>query len=234
MLEPAITPHTKAFLKGLPRPVAARVRSLLRLQAEQLDLVKKHQEAKARLEAEQHRQQVHYYEERAGIINSKRGTIKIRTDNEPLNSAAVHVAPGGGIPDFWLQALKNNPVTEEVVTDADEAALKYLRDIQVRHDDDDPCSFRLEFEFDGNPFFDGGVLTKTFRYERDPEDYSGDLVYGEAVGGRIAWREGWDLKRMVVVDKDGKERKFTPVLFSRYSRPPPRKAVRVWLRRRVC
>ena len=98
-----------------------------------------------------------------------------------------------GVPDFWLNAMKNNEVlAEEVViyfiicgssftwyfcrlmtnkvvcpgfwnqiSERDEGALKYLKDIKWCRIDN-PKGFKLEFFFDSNPFFKNTVLTKTY------------------------------------------------------------------------
>lgn len=99
-----------------------------------------------------------------------------------------------GVPDFWLNAMKNNEVlAEEVchlsvifwlyyvlefepvkswflslfwfylnqITERDEGALKYLKDIKWCRIED-PKGFKLEFFFDTNPYFKNSVLTKTY------------------------------------------------------------------------
>jgi len=47
------------------------------------------------------------------------------------------------------------------ITERDEGALKYLKDIKW-HRIEDPKGFKLEFFFDSNPYFKNYVLTKTY------------------------------------------------------------------------
>ncbi|KAI1303877.1 hypothetical protein F5Y03DRAFT_385039 [Xylaria venustula] len=165
------------FPKETPRAIAHRVRNLLKLQAQQPDLIKKHQNTVAELEAEHNSQCAELYTKRAEIINVPRGSIQINTDNTPLAASA----------------LKNNPFVGREITEEDETVLVYLRDIRVRLEGH---SFQLRFDFDDNP---------------DPEDYTGDLIYGQAIGDSISWREGWNLKRMLFADEDGNDKSEQPL-----------------------
>ena len=47
------------------------------------------------------------------------------------------------------------------ITESDEGALKYLKDIRWARIDN-PKGFKLEFFFDTNPYFKNEVLTKTY------------------------------------------------------------------------
>lgn len=47
------------------------------------------------------------------------------------------------------------------ITERDEGALKYLKDIKWCRIDN-PKGFKLEFYFETNPFFKNSVLTKTY------------------------------------------------------------------------
>ncbi|KAH6677743.1 nucleosome assembly protein [Halenospora varia] len=48
------------------------------------------------------------------------------------------------------------------------------------------------------------VLMKTFLYENDPDDCTGELVFGEARGEEIHWKEGPDLASVIVNREDRK------------------------------
>lgn len=100
-----------------------------------------------------------------------------------------------GVPDFWLTAMKTNEIlAEEVgiwaqyllipmviypllnswhilvqITERDEEALKYLKDIKWCRLDN-PKGFKLEFFFDTNPFFKNSVLTKTYHMIDDDNE----------------------------------------------------------------
>ncbi|GKA62751.1 nucleosome assembly protein 1;4, partial [Tanacetum coccineum] len=56
---------------------------------------------------------------------------------------------GKGVPDFWLTAMKINEILAEEISERDEEALKYLKDIKW-YRMDDPKGFKLEFFFDTN------------------------------------------------------------------------------------
>ncbi|KAL4365473.1 hypothetical protein AHAS_Ahas07G0109600 [Arachis hypogaea] len=53
---------------------------------------------------------------------------------------------------FWLNAVKNNKVLVEEISERDEGALKFLKDIKWSRIDN-PKGFKLEFYFDTNPYF---------------------------------------------------------------------------------
>ena len=65
------------------------------------------------------------------------------------------------MPDFWLNALKNNDVLSEEITERDEGALKYLKDIKWSRIEN-PKGFKLDFYFNTNPYFKNTILTKTY------------------------------------------------------------------------
>lgn len=69
-----------------------------------------------------------------------------------FNETSVRKAVPPGIPDFWLNTLKNVPSIGDMVSDCDEAILKYLTDITVDQTNN-PASFTLTFHFGENPFF---------------------------------------------------------------------------------
>ena len=54
------------------------------------------------------------------------------------------------------------------ISERDEEALKYLKDIKW-YRIDNPKGFKLEFFFDTNPFFKNTVLTKTYHMIDDDE-----------------------------------------------------------------
>lgn len=76
----------------------------------------------------------------------------------------------GGIPQFWLTTLRNHTGLAELITERDEKALEYLTNVTLHHlDPNDPngekkMGFKLVFEFEENPFFEGKELVKTYYY----------------------------------------------------------------------
>lgn len=68
----------------------------------------------------------------------------------------------GGVPDFWLQVLKNNMITSEEVQQADEPVLKSLVDIKCSSNlGGGKKGFQLAFVFAPNDYFEDSMLTKT-------------------------------------------------------------------------
>ena len=73
-------------------------------------------------------------------------------------------------------ALKHHPEVGEMITERDEAALKFLTSVESKplSDEADP-SFVLEFRFKENPFFDNTLLSKSFHLREDEK--FGDTIY---------------------------------------------------------
>jgi len=190
-------------VKTLPETVAKRVQTLLELQDQQLELFKEYQERLHSLEKELYLKYKPLFDARSAVINDSRSRLEIAANNESLSKSVITVDPDKGVPDFWLRALKNNPTLEQYIMTEDEAALKYLQNIGLEHLDDN--GFRIVFEFDENPFFTNKVLKKTFLYERDPKDCTGQLYFKEAQGDDIHWNDGWSLRSIMRIGEDGKD-----------------------------
>lgn len=110
-----------------------------------------------------------------------------------------------GIPDFWLQAMKNTDIIGETIQEHDDQILKHLRDVRVRLHDSKPYGYTLEFYFNDNEFFTNKVLTKTYELttekdERDPLGYDGPSLY-RSVGCTIDWVKGKDITVKLVKKK---------------------------------
>ncbi|KAH6779097.1 nucleosome assembly protein 1 [Perilla frutescens var. hirtella] len=103
-----------------------------------------------------------------------------------------------GVPDFWLTAMKNNEVLAEEISERDEAALKFLKDIKWFRIDN-PKGFKLEFYFDTNPFFKNSVLTKTYHMIDEDEP-----ILEKAIGTEIEWLPGKCLTQKVLKKKPKK------------------------------
>lgn len=101
------------------------------------------------------------------------------------------------IPNFWLDVLKNSTVNGCFVRKCDENALTYLRDIKVSSTIDDALSFKFEFHFDANPYFENVVLTKQYllNCELDEDDlfaFEGPLLR-QTIGCEIKWKENMNI-----------------------------------------
>ncbi|KAH8686138.1 nucleosome assembly protein [Tricladium varicosporioides] len=197
-----LLPHTAGFLKRAPETVAEQVRELLKLQDQQLELFKEYQERLHDLEREFHDRYTPLFDARSNIINPPCSQLNSTTTDQRLSNSITTIESDVGISNFWLRALKNNATLGDYITKGDEAALNYLRDIRLEY----PSSigFKIIFEFDPNPFLNNHVLTKTFLYERDPDDCTGELVLGEAQGEEIHWKDGRDLTSVIAIDGNRK------------------------------
>ncbi|CAN0890334.1 Nucleosome assembly protein 1-like 4 [Linum grandiflorum] len=117
--------------------------------------------------------------------------LYIRRDNI-INGREAASSEVATVPNFWLVAMKNNRMLSKKITAKDERALMLLKDIKYsklvdeenRHDSNK--GFRLDFEFDPNPYFKDSVLSKTYHMSYEPSDYNEPLVE-RAVGTEIKW-----------------------------------------------
>ncbi|KAL5582541.1 hypothetical protein UlMin_014983 [Ulmus minor] len=100
-----------------------------------------------------------------------------------------------GVPDFWLNAMKNNEV---LANERDEAALKYLKDIKWCKIDN-PKGFKLEFFFDTNPLYKNTVLSKTYHMIDEDEP-----ILEKAIGTEIEWLPGKCLTQKLLKKKPKK------------------------------
>ncbi|KAG1367561.1 putative nucleosome assembly protein 1-like 2 [Cocos nucifera] len=190
-------------METLTPNVRKRVEVLRELQSQHDELEAKFFEERAALEAKYQKLYEPLYNKRFGIVN---GVVEVEgvTNEAAEESPAEDKANGEkGVPDFWLTAMKTNEVLAEEITERDEGALKYLKDIKWCRIDD-PKGFKLEFFFDTNPYFKNSVLTKT--YHMIDED---DPVLEKAIGTEIEWYSGKCLTQKVLKKKPRKGSKNT-------------------------
>ncbi|XP_045791360.1 nucleosome assembly protein 1;2-like [Trifolium pratense] len=176
------------FLDGLSPAVKKRVEVLQEIQDEHDELKEKFFEEKAALEAKYQVLFQPLYTKRYEIVN---GITEVEGAANETPADAELVAMGTaadtakdeekGIPSFWLVAMKNNDILAEVITNSDEEALKFLKDIKYTRIDA-PKGFKLEFYFDKNPFFSNSVLKKTYQVVEEE-----DLILENAIGTEIDW-----------------------------------------------
>lgn len=120
-----------------------------------------------------------------------------------------------GIPEFWLTTLKNHLGLSELITEADEEALKHLVDIRVTYPAGGKSGFTLVFEFaeGAKEFFENTKLEKSYFYQ-DEVGYEGDFVYDHAEGTKINWKEGKDLTVKIETKKQrNKSQSFSSPFF---------------------
>ncbi|TVT99045.1 hypothetical protein EJB05_17231 [Eragrostis curvula] len=190
--------HTDV-LESLGPKVRRRVEVLQEIQSQHDELEAKFVEERAELEAKYQKLYEPLYSKRCEIVT---GVVEVEGVTE-----GGEETPGEqkdkGVPDFWLNAMKNNEMLADEIQKRDEEALKYLTDIKWCRTDD-PKGFKIEFFFNTNPFFKNSVLTKT--YHMVDED---DQILEKATGTEIEWYPGKCLTQKVLQKKPKKGAKIT-------------------------
>ncbi|RWR72606.1 nucleosome assembly protein 1/2 isoform X3 [Cinnamomum micranthum f. kanehirae] len=185
-------------LESLTPKVRKRVEVLREIQSQHDELEAKFFEERAALEAKYQKLYEPLYTERYKIVN---GVVEV----EGVTNEAAEETPTEdksteekGVPDFWLTAMKTNEVLADEISERDEGALKYLKDIKWCRIDD-PKGFKLDFFFDPNPYFKNSVLTKTYHMIDDDEP-----ILEKAIGTEIEWFPGKCLTQKLLKKKPRK------------------------------
>ncbi|KAG4219262.1 hypothetical protein PC116_g32258, partial [Phytophthora cactorum] len=182
--------RSSGYIESLPSVVRRRVAGLKGIQKDHSKLEAEFQEEVLQLEKKYFAKFTPLYEKRAAIVNGKEEPteeqVKAGEDENEKDEAEAEaekeeekVTPETaelvkGIPEFWLSAMKNQISLAEMITDRDEAALRYLTDIRMEYLD--KPGFRLIFEFAENEFFTNKTITKTYFYQNE-SGYGGDFIY---------------------------------------------------------
>jgi nucleosome assembly protein 1-like 1 len=214
--EEEVTPEEveKAFLEALEEPIKRRTYGLLALQKQWKAQHSEYMKEMAALEKKYAVQLDPLFEKRRAIVTGEEepsrdeieagSKIVEITDEEESKEEKAKPAPSAdgvkGIPDFWVIAMRNNPTLEDVITERDMPALKYLQDVQVKLFDDPNEGFALHFQFAENPFFTNTALTKTYRLVEE----DGDLLMDKAEGCEIDWKADKNLTVQIVKKKQRK------------------------------
>ncbi|XP_058723260.1 nucleosome assembly protein 1;3-like [Vicia villosa] len=180
-------------LESLSPVVRKRVEVLREIQSEHDELEAKFLEERAALEA---KYQVLYqplYTKRYDIVN---GATEV--DGVAVETTDGEEDKEKGVPSFWLNAMKNNDVLGEEITERDEGALKFLKDIKWTRIEE-PKGFKLEFFFDSNPYFSNSVLTKIYHMVDEDEP-----ILEKAIGTEIQWLPGKCLTQKILKKKPKK------------------------------
>ncbi|WMV60078.1 hypothetical protein MTR67_053463 [Solanum verrucosum] len=194
-----LSPNVRKRVEVLREIQACLAYTLLLLEYSQYDdLEANFFEERAALEAKYQKLYQPLYTKRFDIVN---GVVEV--DGAVTEAAAVDQeedkdAEGKGVPDFWLTAMKNNEVLAEEITERDEGALKFLKDIKWTRIDN-PKGFKLEFFFDANPYFKNTVLTKTYNMIDEDEP-----ILEKAIGTEIEWYPGKCLTQKILKKKPKK------------------------------
>ncbi|XP_057431520.1 nucleosome assembly protein 1;3-like [Lotus japonicus] len=176
-------------LESLEPNVRKRVEVLREIQGQHDEFEAKFLEERAALEAKYQSLYQPLYTKRFEIVN---GVTEVE------GGADEPAAKEKGVPSFWLNAMNNNDVLTEEISEHDEGALKFLKDIKWSRIDD-PKGFKLEFFFDSNPYFSNSVLTKTYHMIDEDEP-----ILEKAIGTEIEWYPGKNLTEKVLKKKPKK------------------------------
>ncbi|XP_047317749.1 nucleosome assembly protein 1;4-like [Impatiens glandulifera] len=188
------------ILDDLTPNVRKRVEYLRELQSQHDELKTKFVEERIILEAKYEKLYEPLYAKRSGVLI---GTIEVDGVTNEGKKDEDKEAEEKGVPSFWLIAMKNNEVLAEEITELDEEALKYLKDITW-------CKlegaqgFKLTFSFDPNPFFKNTILTKAYHMINEEED-----ILEKAIGTPIEWLPGKCLTQKTLKKKPKKGSKNT-------------------------
>ncbi|GFQ02281.1 nucleosome assembly protein 1 [Phtheirospermum japonicum] len=184
------------IMETLSPIVRKRVEALREIQSEHDELEAKFLEERAALEAKYQKLYDPLYTKRFEIVN---GVVEVEgVTDTGADQGEDKANEGKGVPDFWLTAMKTNEILTEEISERDEEALKFLKDIKWAKIDD-PKGFKLEFFFDVNPFFKNSVLTKTYHMVDDEEP-----ILEKAIGTQIEWYPGKCLTQKVLKKKPKK------------------------------
>ncbi|GMI89419.1 NUCLEOSOME/CHROMATIN ASSEMBLY FACTOR GROUP A 02, nucleosome assembly protein 1;2 [Hibiscus trionum] len=173
----------KNKLEVISPNVRKRVEFLIEIQGRHDEVEAKFFEEKAALEAKYQKLYQPLYAKRYNIVNGV-GAAERTTNDMDMDLNEDTATEEKGVPHFWLIAMKNNEVLSEEITELDEGALKYLKDIKW-HRMEEPKGFKLEFYFDTNPYFKNTLLTKTY-YMIDEYEH----ILEKSIGTEIEWYPG--------------------------------------------
>ncbi|KAL9314660.1 hypothetical protein ACSQ67_020112 [Phaseolus vulgaris] len=182
------------ILETLSPVVRKRVESLREIQGKHDEIEAEFFKEREALEAKYQKLYQPLYTKRFDIVNgvtevegaANETTEESEEDNEK------------GVPSFWLNAMKNNDVLAEEISERDEGALKFLKDIKWSRVEN-PKGFKLEFFFDTNTYFSNSVLTKTYHMIDEDEP-----ILEKAIGTEIEWYPGKCLTQKVLKKKPKK------------------------------
>ncbi|XVE54066.1 hypothetical protein DITRI_Ditri03aG0052200 [Diplodiscus trichospermus] len=185
------------ILENLSPNVRKRVEVLREIQGQHDELEAKFFEERAALEAKYQKLYQPLYAKRYDIVNGV-GEAEGAPNETAMDQEGDKDAEEKGVPEFWLTAMKNNEVLSEEITERDEGALKYLKDIKW-YRIEEPKGFKLEFYFDTNPYFKNTVLTKTYHMIDEDEP-----ILEKAIGTEIEWYPGKCLTQKLLKKKPKK------------------------------
>ncbi|CAL1697113.1 unnamed protein product [Somion occarium] len=205
--------RSSGYIESLPTEIKLNVEALKGVHVKQAELQNQYKRECLALEKKYAELHKPLYERRKEIITgASKPTpeeieagekVSAKEDEEFTPPSKEGKEPSAdGIPEFWLTALRNHIVLNEIITDRDAAALKHLVDVRIDYlpPTDPKPGFKLSFHFTPNEFFENEVLEKTYLYQEEV-GYGGDFVYDRAIGTEIKWKEDKDLTKEFEIKK---------------------------------
>ncbi|KAJ3224820.1 hypothetical protein HK099_007864 [Clydaea vesicula] len=126
------------YIKNLPENVQKRLRALKNLQDDHLNIENEFEAEVLALEKKYFNKYNPLYVKRQKIISGQYEPTDAESEREPEDEASIveikdEDALIKGIPEFWSTCLKNSPEFQELITEKDEEALKFLTDIRYSY-----------------------------------------------------------------------------------------------------
>jgi nucleosome assembly protein 1-like 1 len=170
----------------LPECVQQRVDKLKMLNDQREDLMKDYLIERVKLEAKYHELSQPLYQQRKEIVL---GMMDDEIANE-YNGDTDGNDIAKGIPQFWVVALSQMPVTAQMITERDINCLGYLQDVTCS-DHESGEGFTLTFHFAPNDYFENETLTK--RYDVPNLLTADEPILKNVEGCDIRWKSGKSL-----------------------------------------
>jgi len=203
-LEKSLAGKSSGYFESLPKQVQERVKALKFLHSQRLKLEKDFNKELQELEKKYESLYQPLIDRRQDIVSGsaepkpeelveeKKEEAKAAEPKKEVESKKEEEQNIKGVPEFWLTALKHHEDFGAMITDADEGALKHLTDIRVgpapEHSSD---SFKIDFHFSDNEFFDNKVISKTYILKENPAD--GEVMYDHVDSTTINWKPNKNL-----------------------------------------
>lgn len=126
-------------------------------------------------------------------------------------SIAEIINSGTPIAFYWKTAIENAKFFP--INDKDKEILKYLTNIEIKHDETDKKSFTAYFTFATNSFFDHTVLEKAYKFNKKEDSYTESKATeikwkGEAPNIKVVKKKIKKGKNIVNVTKEKKVASF--------------------------
>ncbi|KAI1732729.1 nucleosome assembly protein (NAP) domain-containing protein [Ditylenchus destructor] len=216
-LEDTYVPTYSIKVAELSRTVMRRVRAMKKNQLEVIDLEAKFNQRVHELNKEFEPLFHNAFMKRKALVVGEHEPSENECDVPLIHSltpealktieenAPAEASPSKGVPEFWLEAMRNTFSLGSLIEEHDAEILKYIVDITYQTHVN-PNGFTLFFHFGENPFFADRILKKEYEIQissekDDPYSYDGPTVT-KCMGCPIQWYDGKDVTKLEAKDDD--------------------------------